>query len=314
MRHLRASVTVLVLAIAFGGCSNTIVTTPVPPATLDRMWPHNDGRTWNYRLTRTTWPVVVDSAYIYPEVDSVPAVPSFPALLVLMYQDSLGTPATIDTSKYQLQFSGKVEVAPGDSAQLLATSFPTFSGAMNVASLETRLGARAWGSPAALGLESREFPATAATTAPPIFLPGGYWKLTSESIGLYNFGGGQIWKYLISNLSSGVEFSLPLVPALSGEPVLKAYVYGNVTVVTPAATYAGALMVLYVVDYGVSAITDNAGALVGYQRQFHYGWVAYYRDTGPVAGYERLLALAGKRPSKGSAVVRYALTSTSPSP
>ena len=73
-------------------------------------------------------------------------------------------------------------------------------------------------------------------------------------------------------------------------------------------------MVLYVVDYGVSAITDNAGALVGYQRQFHYGWVAYYRDTGPVAGYERLLALAGKRPSKGSAVVRYALTSTSPSP
>jgi hypothetical protein len=44
---------------------------------------------------------------------------------------------------------------------------------------------------------------------------------------------------------------------------------------------------VYLVDFGVSAATDETGIVLGYFGTYAYGTVSYAPHVGPIASYER---------------------------
>jgi hypothetical protein len=72
--------------------------------------------------------------------------------------------------------------------------------------------------------------------------------------------------------------------------------------------------VLYLVDFGVSSVTDVNGNVTGYGRAYSYGTITYIPHIGPVASYERALVQPGRPLDPGLFDLSIRLTSTAPGP
>jgi hypothetical protein len=269
-----------------------------------RIWPHEDGSGWAYRLTSRSWDQ--PPPVLYPTRGEVPAISMDDAIRLLGTEPTGANPQT-GTGSYRLQFNGLVTTLSGVSRQNLQETLE--QGAAATASSATAFPATARSGSAFLDLLARARPdlarkmdrnassaasrAAATQAAATVFLPtllhGYAWEQTDEWIGTYGDLNQQIaWIFLTPDLRPGSEFSLQLVPELADDVFLHARVLGWKSVETEAGTFHRALDVVYLVDFGVTEIVDFEGNTLGYNRSALFGTVDYVVGVGPVRGYERL--------------------------
>ena len=283
-------------AILGGGSSDE-------PATLENVWPNEDGRTWTYRLDQRTWDPVPER--VYATEDSVPPAPSLDDVEVLLIDHPMGANPVSDAAGYRMRFNGMKTTESGAVGQNLETEviplpatsarLRTVQGTPGVGFWRSLVRARPDLAPrvAALHPEIARL-ASKATTAdvdPPLYLFGYAWEKTDAYIGSYGDLNTLLsWLYLEADLTPGHEFTIQLVPDLADDVFLHARVLADKAVTTDLGTVAHAIEVLYEVDYGVGEVFLP----LGYTRTFDYGTITYAPGIGPVATYERNLINVGE--------------------
>jgi hypothetical protein len=268
-----------------------------------RIWPHQDGQGWTYHLTGRTWDQL--PPVLYPTRGEVPVFTMDDAIRLLGTEPTGANPET-SSGSYRLQFRGSITTQSGVTRQNLqetleqgaaaTTSSITTSSATGHAVRLLDLLRRA--RPDLAREVNRIAPSmvthaivtqAAATVFFPTLIHGYAWEQTDQWIGTYGDLNQQIaWIFLTPDLRSGSEFSLQLVPDLAPDVFLHARVLGWKSVETEAGVYRRALDVAYLVDFGVSEITDVDGNTLGYNRSVLFGTVDYAVGVGPVRSYERL--------------------------
>ena len=259
-----------------------------------RIWPHQDGQGWTYHLTGRTWdqPPPVP----YPTRGEVPAFSIDDAIRLLATEPTGANPET-SSGFYHLQFSGSVTTLSGVTRQnLLSSSITASSATAHAVPQFLDLLCRARPDVAKkVGRSAPSMPTPAIVTqaAASVFFPtlihGYAWEQIDQWIGTYGDLNQQIaWIFLTPDLRPGSEFSLQLVPDLADDVFLHARVLGWKSVETEAGTFHRALEVAYLVDFGVTEITDFNGYRLGYVRDNLFGTVDYVVGVGPVRSYERL--------------------------
>ncbi len=118
----------------------------------------------------------------------------------------------------------------------------------------------------------------------PLFLHGGYFMKSTENIQMWqDVWDHPTWTYLEAPVVTGHTFVQQLLPELADD----IYLHGTVadidaSVVTPAGEFTGAVKMDYLVDLGISTITDEQGELIGTFHGEFAGHVHYVPDLGPV--------------------------------
>lgn len=280
-----------------------------------RIWPHEDGRGWTYRLTSRTWDE--PEQILYPSPDQAPVLTLDEAMHLLGSQP-IGEHPETNTGTYRLQFNGSITTESGVTRQYLQETLEPEGSAVRLSSVARRgsgfvqLLRRARPDVAKkLDLERPAIEVQRTGSLPrPTLLHGYAWEQTNEWIGTYGDLNRQIaWIFLTSDLRAGSEFSLQLVPDLADDVFLHARILGWKDIDTEAGTFHHALEVLYLVDFGVGQATDNEGNPLGYFRSFMYGTIAYAVGAGPVHSYERLLLFFDPL-GRGNSDITASLTAT----
>lgn len=308
--------TVVVLASLVLGCSDSDTSLLEAiigggggdePATLENVWPNEDGRAWTYRLDQRIWDRVPDR--VYATQDSVPPAPSLDEVVALLGNHPIGNNPVPDAGGYRMQFNGMKTTQSGAVAQNLETEvFPLATTSARFQPIQVGPGSRFWRSLvharpdlapriAALHPEIARLASTAvaAEVDPPLFLWGYAWEKTEEYIGAYGDVNTLLsWLYLEANLTPGHEFTIQLIPDLVDDVFLHARVLAERSVSTALGTYTHAIDVLYEVDYGVGEAFDDQFNVIGYTRSIGYGTITYAPGLGPVATYERSVANVGE--------------------
>ena len=269
-----------------------------------RVWPHEDGTGWAYHLTSRIWDQ--PPPVLYPTRDEVPVLSMDDAIRLLETEPTGANPET-STGSYRLQFNGLITTLSGVSRQNLQETLE--QGATATATSATAPSATPQPGPAFMQLLRRARPdlakkldrnapsmamragvtQVAATLFHPTLLHGYAWEQTDQWIGTYGDLNQQIaWIFLTPDLRPGSEFTLQLVPDLANDVFLHARVLRWKSVETEAGTFNRALDVVYLVDFGVSEVTDVDGNTLGYTRSTLFGTIDYAVGVGPVASYERL--------------------------
>lgn len=284
-------------------------------ATLEDIWPNEDGRFWAYRIEERSWNP--PGIRYYRTSAEVPPLPRFDAIVELLRRPTTGRNPVTETARYTMQFQGMRTTLSGATGQNLMTaisapppsaiggaalssrSIPTsgpeggFLAALRMArpDLAPKLAAR----PQALGA-----PAIAQAVHMPTFLFGYAWVKTRDYIGSYGDLNTELaWKYLEPNLTPGHTFHMQLVPDLADDVFLHARVLREGPSFSSVGSIRSAIDVLYVVDFGVSAATDVDGNVLGYSRMFSFGTITYAPLIGPIASYERSLLQTGTATGSG---------------
>jgi len=274
----------------------------VAPTTLDRLWPNDDGHFWRFRLNRvvTGFP----GFHYYDSKDAVPPAPSPLELAEWLQRHRRVMPAGTGSASgtWTLRFEGRGSTLSGAAGQnLTETLIPDAGPRLSTASSKQAfLALLARARPDLAPALRRRFPEIEATSVdlyPPILLHGYIWEKTAEHIGTYgDLDLNLAWKFLEANVSPGHEFTFQLVPLLADDVFLHALVL-PARFETHPRLVSGQVEVLYVIDFGVSAVTDESGQLLGLTRIYSYGTVTYVPAVGPVAGVEYNGAQAGGSPA-----------------
>ncbi len=295
-----------------------------------RIWPHDDGQGWTYRLTGRSWDQ--PPPVLYPTPGEVPTI-SMDDAIRLLGTDPTGANLETSTGSYRLQFNGLVTTLSGVTRQNLQATLerdPSALASSVRASAAARPAAAVHAGSSFLDLLRRArpdlagkidpnvpsmVPRAAATSSDvvvfsPTLLHGYAWEQTDQWVGTYGDLNQQIaWIFLTPDLRPGSEFSLQLVPDLADDVFLHARVLGWKSVETEAGTFHRALDVVYLVDFGVSEIVDFDGNTLGYDRSSLFGTVDYAVGVGPVRSYERLQITADPF-SRGNSDETVSLTGT----
>jgi hypothetical protein len=288
------------------GCSDDGGTRTGITATLENIWPNEDGRSWTYAgLARGGWEDDLrDSAYVFPDSASVPPAPDFLDIIPLIdnppLPDAFGTRET----EYGLTFDGQTTTQSGVTAQNLVEELDSpasapgaharFLALLAAARPDLRPRLRALGAPVA------RFSTLADTfefvPPGPLLIHGGAWEKTEEWIGTYGDRDTLLaWQFLRDDLTPGSSFTFPLVPSIANDASLNVLVRRLVTVKTPVGTFENALDVVYVASFGVARYgTVFQPDFTGYSRWVAYGNVIYVPTVGPVFTYEKPLAPVGE--------------------
>ena len=277
------------------------------PATLENVWPNEDGRAWTYHLDQRTWDPVPDR--VYASEDSVPPAPSLDEVVALLSGHPIGSNPVSDAAGYRMQFNGMKTTQSGAVGQNLETEvFPLSTTSARFRPIQIRPGSRFWRSLAharpdlapriaALHPDIARLASTAVTAdvEEPLYLSGYAWEKTESYIGGYGDLNTLLsWLYLEEDLTPGHEFTIQLIPDLVDDVFLHARVLAERSVSTDLGTYTHAIDVLYEVDYGVGEAFDDQFNVIGYIRTFDYGTITYAPGLGPVATYERSLINLGE--------------------
>ena len=236
--------------------------------TLDALWPSLDGLSWTY-------------AQHYEEFDA--------------------TPEVVD-NHVRLFFDGTTVAPNGIEAQYLRQEL--ISGAPMVA-IAAESGVtdpflqHLW--IARPDLRQRILAKAGVAPCPELGPPAGAYTLllngefayrkTADEIAAWrcNAADTRSWLWLVADLTTGHEFTLQLVPDLANDIFLHGTVAGVEAVTVPAGTFGGAMRIDYVIDYGVSACTDEFGNPLGTSRAETRGYVHYAPAVGPVKSYEEFI-------------------------
>jgi hypothetical protein len=301
------------------------ITNPQPAPTLAEVWPNDDGHSWTYRSIARAWDPPTPVYYFTQAL--VPSV-TFDSIAAVFATRPAGTNVIADTSVIQLRFNGTTAVAvtvalpEGIPVQVLEETHTPASLVSLPAVLRNRsfLATLASARP---DLRERLAGTLAATPsalpsggfAEPRFVHPGLWRRTAKWIGSHDPADTDTfpdWIFLEADLRPGSSFSMPLVPGLAPEVTLNARVVRSLSLQTPAGYFTGAIEVHYFIDYGVFSARDDAGAFLGWGRQFTCGSVIYVPGVGPVRDDERGLLFAGASRRPGSGDLLLVLTDTAP--
>jgi hypothetical protein len=299
--HVRSSSMVLVLGLGLvlPSLSCDQETTPGIPITLETIWPNENGRAWDYILTRSEfdhwW--FPDSANVYENIESVPPAPPIESILPFIDHPPLPDSVHTETDGWRLEFRDSITTGSGVTAQNLMEIPSGYSGntayvaqgehepsSLLAHILDVRSGrVPRW--PGAGDL--RPSAAETVNIGFPLLLHGGAWEKTTDWIGTYgDFDARRVWKFLDPTLTPGHSFSHTVIENLP--VVLHGYVRRQVSIDTPVGTFTDALEVVYLLDYGIVTWTDVFHPdRHGYSRMILYGNVIYAPTIGPVALYER---------------------------
>jgi len=239
------------------------------PPTMAQLWPNDDGRSWRYNQH-------------YEEYD---------------------TPEVVD-NQVRLFFDGTTTASGGVQTQYLREEFvsgsstaPRLANAA-LASIRDPLMRTVW--MARPDLRSRIERTAAESPCPSVGLAGSYalllggefaWlrSVTDVSAWRCNLANTRSWQWLSSNLAIGSTFTLQLIPDLASDVLLHGTVAAIEPSNVPAGTFQDCVRVDYVVDYGQSECTDEAGNPVGPYRSETRGYVRFAPNVGPVESSEQFI-------------------------
>ena len=263
---------------------------------LAALWPNADGTRWDYSLIRREldgWP-----GTLYPTREAVPPIPSMQQIVELLSTEDIADPVATEPTSYFFEFDGLRTTESGATGQRVVTG----AGAMGAAGGELVRRLREVRPDLRDRLDALAPPdlRTAGAGREPLFLHGYAWEKTDRRIGGYGDLSRELsWLYLEADVRPGHEFTLQLVPDLTDDVFLHGLLLDRAVVTTPAGTFRGCVVCLYVVDYGVSRFTNDWGGTLGYVRTFDCGTIAYAAGVGPVHSYERFLLATGSPPTSG---------------
>lgn len=229
---------------------------------LDTLWPNADGIHWTYRIDATD---VVD-------------------------------PGGNFTAEAVLWFDGEVPTA-GGPAQMLHGTHPVPTGKPGHFSRDPLL-AQLWKARPdlrpLLAARGSDGSAGDGTGWWPLLLHDGYFMKSASNIQMWQPGFDHpTWTYLTGNLNPGAQFTQQLIPEFADNVFLHGTVEAvDATVQTDAGTFHGAVRMGYVVDYGWTAWTDDAGNPHGLYRSETRGHVHFVPGAGPVELLEEMLQVA----------------------
>jgi hypothetical protein len=307
MKKLFFGLFAILLIVA--GCDDDSDCVNCPPAgspTLDNIWPNPDSASWTYDHAMTAW----DAEWtLYPTPDDVPnePVPDWNAVFTYLETNIPPAATMTEAGSMTLTFDGMTTTEAGVTAQDLVQEIIIGAGAGRSPASRNWLLNRARLLNAGVGSADR----SPMVSEGPIFLHGGAWEKSSSGIVLYGpFDQDPAWIYLTSNLRVGSNFSLQLLPGIVPNVYLYGTVYRQISAETELGVFKKALDCLYIVDYGITAVTDLQGEIKGYVRNMALGRVIYAPTVGPVYSYERLGVEPGDTLSAGLADVTEQLVET----
>jgi hypothetical protein len=265
------------------------------PAPLSAYWPHEDGRTWFYD----------------------------------QHFENLALGTTVD-SQARLWFDGTTVAPLGIAAQVLtgsvttppgapATQAPAIPAEVNSPLLRHLWLARPDLRPRLLEPAGGEpCPRNAIEGWEPLLLTGGLaYAQTASEVAAWRCdrSNTRSWLWLTSELAPGSTASIPLVPDLADDVILRLTVLGLEDVTVPGGTFPDCLHVDYLVDYGESECTDASGSSLGTFRAETRGFVRYAPGVGPIESYEEFqyVSLTGSCPLSGLPRSRASLRLNAPS-
>lgn len=268
----------LLLALpAVPGCaSDDGPTAPPPdaaaiiPIDFDRAWPHEDGRSFAYAYAVRTG--VSPGPNLYPTAAEVPAV-TLDLVASLLLTPPPFTSSQESTYGYTLTFEDSSTTGSGVRGQRLVpvVTGPTFTSSAHAA---------------------------AGIAEAPLLLTGGVWRQEPGRIALYRDpSNSAAWIFLQGALADRTPWEARPLPQLAPAVVMRARAWQTVTADVAGFHFDDALDVHYLFDYGVVAVTDAGGAVLGYRRDFDYGRVVWGSDLGPLYVYQRTGLTAGEPPS-----------------
>jgi hypothetical protein len=293
MRKWRDAVSaplVFLLCAIGGGCDDD-ATCPLPPAapmaTLENIWPNADSTAWTYEMARSEW--YVDMPPLYPTAEQVPPAPSLEEVMRRLAQGIPDSAMSTDAI-YRMRFEGMVTTGSGVRAQNLvvysygpdaADSSPRSLGQDPLLARLVRVRPDLRDRCRSVGTETPRSDPVGLDS--PIFVHGYAWAKSPDWIGGYgDLDTLLAWKYLDRDLVPGASFTHRLLPSLASEVYLQGWVVREYTCHTTVGTFEHCLDVAYMIDYGVSARTDESGVPLGYARSVDIGMVTYAPEVGPV--------------------------------
>lgn len=219
------------------------------PATLQSLWPYEDGRGWNFDLTTQVWEVPGDP--LYESEEEVPPIPPWDELYERLQDGFEGSPDFIGSGNLNLYFDGEVAISPGDTVPRLRSIVQVASG----------------------------------NPKRPMQLGGGLWRRGDTAIESYSEefpNSGSKWVYLTDELEPGDEFSHQLAPGLADDVWLRCRIWRHMKAELPGGARPNAVECIYLIDMGVQQATDEGGQSLGYLRSLRYGLIVYAENVGPV--------------------------------
>lgn len=117
-------------------------------------------------------------------------------------------------------------------------------------------------------------------------------RFATNEIAAYEANGVRAWMYLETDAQPGRTFRLQLVSSLADSVFLSGTVVGTTGVSTPAGSFANAVRVRYVVDFGWGVIPGQPGDAV---RALTRGEMFFAPGVGPVLARETFVPAAGTR-------------------
>jgi hypothetical protein len=297
---------------------------PVVPGTsaptFDNIWPHADSTSWTFLLVQRSWEDSSQSIDIYPTREEVPPAPTLDEVVSRIRSPHVADSAAIGHALYRLRFEGEITTESGAHGQNLVERIYEPGPSFPVAQPPSQgvLRDRASGIPCSFLDRLRtirpdlrdklpgSFSPMAASASfaqrgpigramasdkdldiPWLFLHGYAWTQTNELIGNYGDLSAMIsWEYLERDISVSHEFSLRLVPELADDIWLYGKILPRRSIRTEAGTFADCVECVYMVDYGISTVTDETGHELGFFRVVDYASIIYAADIGPVFSYQ----------------------------
>ncbi len=242
-------------------------TNPIIPIAAADAWPHENGRAFEYRFVARA--ATTPSTVVYPTPGEVPGV-TLDQVAALLETPPSFTLVQETTSGYVLTFQDSMTTGSGVRGQALLAAVTPYP-------IPVATRARPPGTAAANGV-----------FGVPRLLRGGTWRLDGSRIGLYGEASTEpVWIYLDGSLADRTAWQARLLPGLADDVVMRARAWQTVNVDVAGFRREDALDVHYLMDYGVTAVTDENGSVFGYTRRFDYGRVVWAPGVGPVYVYER---------------------------
>jgi hypothetical protein len=268
------------LALIVTGCSDD-VTTEID-ATLDELWPNEDGLAWTYEMHAT---------FSDTQVDIGPAPDGLFATLMHLRRQVADFAHTGDTGTHEYilntAFAGEVTTASGATGQrLIDTVFDVEKGAAVPFDRDDAFLSLLW--EARPDLRDR-LPAPAKTEEvdAPMGITGYCWEKTGAHICGYGDLSQDIsWYYLKAPLEAGAVFSLQLVPAIADDIWLHGLVVRQMTWTQGIVSYPRAVEVFTLIDLGEQTLTDETGEIIGTYHPYMAYTTVFASGVGPVYTHE----------------------------